>query len=355
MTHDIKHPEKISILRLSAIGDVLMMLPAIRLLKKQFPHTQIDWLVDRSIVSLLAELKDVNIIAIDKPKTWVDFWHFRQQWKQHNMGQLLSFQTSSLSNILMLLVNAEHKTGFGAPYAREGHQYCCDTAYSLANNLHQVDIFFELAKKFSGLNEPIKITAADLELPTSSADNKWAAAQLQTHTRWIAINPMASALDRTWPVERYIEVINHLQQEYPDTGLVLTGGPSEKERQFASQIEQQTTANCLNLVAKTTLTQLAALFKQVNLLIAPDTGPIHLGAAQGTICLGLYAAKRPEYTGPYQQADHCINAYPEAAEKLMHKKAAQLAWQKNIPGATAVELISVDQVMQKVKQLYKHH
>jgi heptosyltransferase I len=46
-------PNKITILRLSAIGDVLMLLPAVRLLKRQFPDTQIDWLIDRPIASLI--------------------------------------------------------------------------------------------------------------------------------------------------------------------------------------------------------------------------------------------------------------------------------------------------------------
>jgi ADP-heptose:LPS heptosyltransferase len=57
-------PNKITILRLSAIGDVLMLLPAVRLLKRQFPDTQIDWLIDRPIASLISEVSEVNVVAI---------------------------------------------------------------------------------------------------------------------------------------------------------------------------------------------------------------------------------------------------------------------------------------------------
>ena len=140
-------PAKITLLRLSAIGDVLMLLPAVRLLKKQFPDTQIDWLIDKPIASILSEVSEVNVVAIDKPKSMGDYWRLKKQWHQKNTGQLISFQTSFVSNMVMALLPADHKTGFGAPYSREGHHLLTNTAYDLPKNLHLVEIFFALAKK----------------------------------------------------------------------------------------------------------------------------------------------------------------------------------------------------------------
>jgi heptosyltransferase I len=67
----------------------------------------------------------------------------------------------------MALLSAEHKTGFGSPYSREGHHLFTNTAYDLPENLHQVEIFFALAKKFAGIDKQIQITAEDLKLPVS--------------------------------------------------------------------------------------------------------------------------------------------------------------------------------------------
>lgn len=348
MTNNTAPPNKITVIRLSAIGDVLMLLPAIRLLKKQFPETQIDWLIDRPIANILAEVTEVNVVPIDKPKSLGDYWRLKKQWHNKNAGQLISFQTSFVSNMVMALLPAEHKTGFGSPYSREGHHLFTNTAYTLPRNLHQVEIFFELAKKFAGINELIKITSDDLTLPIANADKEWAINKLQTNQQWIAINPMASSPERTWPVDRYVSLIDNLHALYPDKNIVLTGGPGIKEIEFASNIQQQTVVSCLNLVGQTTLTQLAAILKQVNLLIAPDTGPIHLASAVATTAIGLFAAKRAEYTGPYNQVQNCINLYEQAAEKIMHKPVSQLAWQKNIPGAEAMQLISVKRVMDKI-------
>ena len=354
MTNNTAPPNKITLLRLSAIGDVLMLLPAVRLLKKQFPDTQIDWLIDRPIKSILAELSEVNVIPIDKPKSIGDYWRLKQQWRYKNTGQLISFQTSFVSNMVMALLPADHKTGFGSPYSREGHHLFTDTAYNLPKNLHQVEIFFELAKKFSGISDELKITATDLSLPINALDRAWASDTLQAHSHWIAINPMASTQEKTWPCEHYSELINTLNKHYPNKHIVLTGGPSSREVEFAASIQQQVPTPCLNLVGKTTLTQLAAILKQVTLVISPDTGPIHLANAVSTPVIGLYAVTRPKYIGPYQQLQNCINLYNQAALTFMHKFAYQLPWQKKIPSLVAMQLISVEQVMDKVATHFIH-
>lgn len=348
MSNKIAPPDKITLIRLSAIGDVLMLLPAVRLLKKQFPETQIDWLIDRPIASILAQVSEVNVVAIDKPKALGDYWRLKKQWRKKNTGQLISFQTSFVSNMVMALLSAEHKTGFGSPYSREGHHLFTNTAYDLPENLHQVEIFFALAKKFAGIDKQIQITAEDLKLPVSDVDSNWANDQLQQHAQWIAINPMASTQEKTWPVEHYVELINSLEKRYPDKRVILTGGPGGQEVTFAATIQQQASAPCLNLVGKTTLPQLAAVLKRTTLLISPDTGPLHLANAVATPVIGLYGVTRPEYIGPYNQLDNCINIYPQVAQTFMHKTASQLPWQKKIPSLEAMQLISVQQVMDKV-------
>lgn len=328
-----------------------MLLPAVRLLKKQFPQTQIDWLIDKSIASLIGEVSEVNVVSIDKPKSLADYWQFKQNWRKRNTGQLLSFQTSFVSNMVMALLPAEHKTGFGSPYSREGHHLFTNSAYDLPEHLHQVEIFLELAKKFAGINHDITITADDLNLPISALDKAWATEALQAHSQWIAINPMASTLEKTWPAQRYSELINKLGKLYPEKHIVLTGGPNAKEIEFAAKIQQLASFSCTNLVGKSTLTQLAAVLAQMQLLISPDTGPLHLANAVATPVVGLYAVTRPEYIGPYNQLQNCVNIYSQVAETVMHKPAAELGWQKKIPSLDAMQLISVEQVIDKAVQL----
>lgn len=346
-------PSKITLLRLSAIGDVLMLLPAVRLLKKQFPETNIEWLIDRPIAGILSEVSEVTVIPIDKPKSIPDYWHFYKQWRSVNTGQLISFQTSFVSNIVMALLSADHKTGVGVPYSREGHHLFVNTAYDLSPRLHQVEIFFELAKKFSGLNKAIDITEEDLYLPINELDKKWAREKLLVSNHWIVINPMASTQEKTWPSEHYITLIDRLNQHYPDVKIVLTGGGGDQEIAFTKHIQAHVSISCLNLVGKTTLTQLAATLGRAMLVISPDTGPLHLANAVGTPIIGLYAVTRPEYIGPYHQLHACINLYDQVARTFMGKPSTALHWQKKIPSLEAMQLLTVEQVLSKVEVLFE--
>lgn len=344
------YPDKITILRMSAIGDALMLLPAIRLLKKQFPNTQIDWLIDRPIASLFAEVSEVNIVAIDKPRSLKDYWQFKKNWSCKNVGQLISFQTSMVSNLVMGLLSADHKTGFGKPYSREGHSLFTNTTYDLPSKLHQVEVFHTLAARFSGLNNNVIIAPEDLSLPLDNIDILWAERELKSHLKWIAINPMASTQEKTWSESNYIKLIKKLNIEYPEYHIVLTGGPSEQEVQFSNSLQRQLTRPCLNLVGQTSLTQLAAVLRSVNLVISPDTGPLHLANAVSTPVIGLYAVTRPEYIGPYNQLQNCIDFYAKTAEQVLHKTVEQLPWQKKISSLDAINSISVDHVLSKVQQ-----
>jgi len=343
-------PDKITILRMSAIGDALMLLPAIRLLKKQFPNTQIDWLIDRPIASLFAEVSEVNIVAIDKPRSFKDYWQFKKNWSNKNVGQLISLQTSMVSNLVMGLLSADHKTGFGRPYSREGHRFFTNTAYDLKPKLHQVEIFHALVEHFSGLDDNGMIANKDLILPLNNNDILWGKEKLKTHSKWVAINPMASTQEKTWLESHYVNLIKSLGMEYPEYQIVLTGGPSAQEIQFSQSIQSQLSKPCLNLVGQTSLTQLAAILKQVNLVISPDTGPLHLANAVATPVIGLYAVTRPEYIGPYNQLQNCIDFYAQTAQKVLHKTAEQLPWQKKISSLDAMSSISVEHVLNKVHQ-----
>ena len=80
--------------------------------------------------------------------------------------------------------------------------------------------------------------------------------------------------------------------------------------------------NCLiNFTGKLSLSQWASLLSEVDLLIAPDTGAVHIANALSTRVVGLYAVANPELTGPYDAMDDCVNIFPAVAEKYSPKNA----------------------------------
>ena len=80
----------------------------------------------------------------------------------------------------------------------------------------------------------------------------------------------------------------------------------------------------LDLVGKDTLKQLPALLERADLVMTPDSGPMHIANAMGTKVLGLHAASNPARSGPYSDRRYCVDRYDDAARTFLGKPASEL-------------------------------
>jgi heptosyltransferase I len=138
-------------------------------------------------------------------------------------------------------------------------------------------------------------------------------------------------------------VIEHLESQY-DARIVLTGGSSDREKDYGSALASDSDAE--NLVGQTSLKQLAALIAAADLVICPDSGPAHMATALGTDVIGLYATSNPDRTGPYLSKTFTINRYPDAIRRYLDKNVADVAWGRRVRDADAMGLIAVNDVLQ---------
>jgi len=190
------------------------------------------------------------------------------------------------------------------------------------------------------------------DLPIQEAQFAWAKQQLSVKNgRWLAINPMASKRERDWFVDRYVDVIDKAAERW-DLNVVLTGGPSETEVAFSQAIAEKTKIPCLVLTGKTSLKQIAALLAEVDVLLAPDTGPVHIATAMGTPVIALYSVAPAKLSGPYLSQDLAIDKYPEAVRTILKEDPKTIAWGKRVHTQAAMELITVEDVMQKLEKVF---
>jgi heptosyltransferase-1 len=111
----------------------------------------------------------------------------------------------------------------------------------------------------------------------------------------VAINPGAGRDIKRWPVEHFRRLADRLAQE-PDVRILLLWGPDEVH--MARQIRDGLQPRAI-LAPPTDLHELASLLRRSALMVANDTGPLHLAAALGTPSLGLFGPTRAERNGPY--------------------------------------------------------
>lgn len=340
-------PDSLCLLRLSAIGDVTHLLPVIATLQKAWPKTKITWVIGKLEYQLVKSLPNIEFIVFDKARGWSEYRTFRRHITGRKFDVLLMMQVALRANLIATLIPARLKIGYDRARSRDFHYLFRHHSISGPSRVHVLDTFFQFIEKLG-----IEMREMNWLLKAHPESVNWVKSQLGEKTV-VAINPCSSARKnnwRNWPEPHYAEVIDFIvnKQGHP---VVLTGGPSEEETAFAERIIQQTNADVINLVGKTSLDQLLAVLEQSLCLIAPDTGPAHMGTVAGIPVIGLYASSNPMRTGPYNSQDILINAYPQALRQFSEKSVEQARWGERVRDPQVMQKITPKMVIQQLHTL----
>lgn len=330
-------PQSVCVLRLSAIGDVCHAVAAVQAMQRHWPETNITWILGKVEAQLLDGLDGVEIIVFDK-KTGLK--GMRQVWTQlagRRFDALLHMQLALRASLLTVGIKARYKIGFNRQRAKEGQWLFTNRKIPDTASTHVLDSFFAFIEYLG-----VPKCAPRWQLPLSTEDRLFAA-ELIASKSTVVICPAASKDERNWLTERYAQFADHaIAQGYQ---VLLCGGPSERERQLASEIEQHMQHSARNLVGQTSLKQLAATLGQCQLVLAPDSGPAHIATTQGTPVIGLYAHSNPKRTGPYNNIADVVSVYEHFAEQQHGQPAEQLPWSKRAKGADLMQAITLEQVI----------
>ncbi|STY28123.1 glycosyltransferase [Legionella wadsworthii] len=331
--------KSICIVRLSALGDVLMAVPLIRTLQANLPKAKLTWIISKPAFDMVDGMDGVEFILINKPNNILDYLRFRKQMKGRAFDVLLAPQASLRTNLLYPLIKAKRKIGYDEHRANDAHGLFVNERITPGLE-HTLDGFLKFAQALG-----IKERVIRWDLPLSDMDYEWAEQQLPDKGPILVVNPAASKPERSWPVERYIEVLQKAREKW-GIQVVITGGPIDFDKHLAEQITQ--TIPAINLVGKTKPKQLLALISKATVVLCPDTGPSHMSTAVNTPVIALHAVTNPLISGPYLFQHLVVNRYPEAAEKILGCKRIEDVWGQHVHGDEPMRMISVDEVMEKL-------
>lgn len=345
MFTDKNPPKSICILRLSAIGDVTHVIPAINAIKRQWPMVKITWICGSLEYKLLSFLPDIRFIVFDKKAGISAYLDVKRQLKNEKFDVLLHMQVAARANLLSMFIKANLRLGWDKPNSKDLHQLFINYSIQSAPHRHQVQAFLEFARTLGiSVNEP----EWNLSIPAEAT--AFAHRHISDSKKVLLISPCSSHPMRNWSAERYAQVadfaINKLGMQ-----VILCGGPSELENNMGAAIEENMVEKLLNLVGKDTLIQLLAILKEVDVVITPDSGPAHMANAVNTTVLGLYACSNPERVGPYNSLNYCANQFPLAVEKFAKTTVEKMKWGKKIEKHGVMDLITVEEVKTKLKQI----
>ncbi len=335
------------IVRLSALGDVTLLLPVIETLKRAAPQAHLTWITGSAAYPLLEGLPGIEFIVFDKSHGLQGYFDLRRRLAGRRFDGLLAMQASWRANFIYTLISAPVKIGFDRMRARDGQWLFTNRSIPFVRQ-HLLDSFFAFIESL-GVTERV----LDWNLPLTAADHTWAAVHVP-HDRGpvLAVNPGASKVEREWPVERLIEVIQDAHRRW-GVDVVLTGGPGARERATGRQIANAVSANISNLIGETSPKQLAAVLARVDCLLAPDTGPVHIAGAVGTPVVGLYAVAPSQLSGPYLCPELIVDRYPEAVRTILGQDPRTVKWTTRVHHGEPMRLIKVDDVLSKLAQVFE--
>ena len=321
----------------------------LRSLQHQWPQTKICWIIGKNEFELVRYIEGVEFIIFDKSQGLSAYAMLRRQLKQRRFDVLLHMQLSLRASVASLFVNAGLKLGFDRERARDLQWLFTDACIRPSSTRqHVLDSFLEFPKRLGvqpliEWNLPVSAQAIESVKQKISGDH------------WLVINPCAVAKSRdwrNWTAEGYAAVADYAAERLGLT-VVLTGGPSPDERGMADRICSICRLKPLNLVGSTSLQELAAIIREADAAVAPDTGPAHIASALGTPVIGLYAATNPQRAAPYRYKQYVVNKYPQALEKYYRLSIDDAPWGKRIRNAEAMKLIEPAEVVEMLERLLR--
>ena len=337
-----KPPRNVCILRLSAIGDVCHVLPVVRTLQQAWPEARFTWIIGKVEAKLLGLIQEIEFITFDKRHAFRDLKHFRVSVREQRFDLLLHMQLALRASFLSSYVRSPVKLGFDRARARELQWLFTTHRIAPRQREHVMDTFFSFAETLGAHD---RVLRWGIPLP---GDARHYAAQLINDQRpTLVISPCSSHARRNWRPEYYAQVADHAARVH-SMRVVLTGGPTNAEQNMARAIESAVQQPLINTVGRDTLPQLLALLQRADVLLSPDSGPVHMATAVGTPVIGLYAATNPERSGPYLSRSWCVNKYDEAARKYLGRPASEIAWTTKIEKPGVMDLIKPQDVMRKL-------
>ncbi len=292
--------QRILIVKLSALGDVIQTLPVLAALRRGHPQLHIDWVVEEEIAPLLeGHLLIDRLLPLPRRRILKSLYSsknlsgafhlLRRFWKElrrENYDVILDLQGLLKSALVTLAARAPRKIGFAN--GREGSPLVLNEKLPpYPPDLHAVKRYLLAAEYLGGLPEPV-----EFPLPPFPSAEEVARKLALPSPPWLIFIPATRWPTKLWPSENWRKLV----ELACDSGLPLIATGTSQERAYVSQCVGE---KVYNLAGRLSLPELAGILSGAQAVVSVDTGPMHLAAALGRPVVALFGPTAPWRTGPF--------------------------------------------------------
>jgi lipopolysaccharide heptosyltransferase I len=302
-------PRRIGLIKPSALGDIIHSLPVLTALRQRYPAAHITWIVNRTYEPLLNGHPDLNAtLAFDRTTSRFEpmqavfrYTRFLSELRQRRFDLVLDLQGLLRSGIMCRASGAPRRVGLST--AREGATWFYTDVVPVSdfNALHAVERYWLIAQALGAGAGP-----KQFRLPLSESARVWAESALHDcPPPWLMFGVGSRWMTKRWPPEHFAALAQRAQRHFGGT-VVFLGGPDETA--LARATAAHLSGPSRDLTGRTTLPQLAAVLQRADVMVANDTGPLHLAAALGRPVVAPYTCTRVLLNGPYGAEEGAVES-----------------------------------------------
>ena len=286
--------QKILIVKLRYIGDVLLATPTVRAIKAARPDVRITMMVNRGTEDVLSGNPDIDeIVVLDKGSLAAQS-RLIAGLRSRRFDTVIDLTDGDRSAFLSWVSGAPVRIGFNDEHRWRG-KYYTQVVQPVPGVQHRIDRDLEALKPLdiqAGSKDPqLRLTPEE----RNSADQLLDQLGVQQSQSIVILQPAARYWFKAWPPERFAELADQLTSQY---GCQVLIGGSNQDIDLAQQIQQKAKSNPINVAGSTTIKQFAAIAKKSALFVGSDSGAMHIASAVGTPVVALFGPSSPREWGP---------------------------------------------------------
>ena len=281
--------KKILIVKLRAIGDVLLSTIVLKSLRSAYPQSTIDFLTEIPSKDVLEGNSCVDAVLVFDSKIQSSLSLLRMIRRQ-DYDMVIDLFGNPRSAIITLISGARVRVGYRLKWRRHCYNVVVEPRGGLVHNTQfNLDALKELG---------IPIVEESLSFPIEDEDRKVANDFFRQRgldeSFVVALNPGGGWYTKRWPLGRFAELGDRLVSTC-NAKVIVLWGPGEQ--QSAEEIVSMMTQPAI-LIPPTSLKQLGAILERTSVMVTNDSGPMHIASVLGTPVVAIFGPTIPELQGP---------------------------------------------------------
>lgn len=279
--------KRILLIRTDRLGEFILTLPAIEAVREKFPKSHIALMLKPYNREIVENNPGINEFIEYEDAAFEGFLgtlRLIKEIKKRNFDLAIIFNPKRKFNIASFFAGISLRVGYDRKWGFLLNKKIKDLKYSGAK--HEVEYNFDLIR-LVGIIQQKKVSPASLFLGAQALNFAFPQGN---STNFVAVHPWASNSLKEWPRVSFLTLIRRLIDEL-NLHVVIIGG--EETQIQAENFKEELKREVINLAGKTSLKELAAVLKNMRVLVTNDSGPMHLAAMVNTPVVALFRKSPP--------------------------------------------------------------